>query len=190
MAAQTFTADVVAVCCGAINSAALLLASATDKHPTGLGNTGSDMVGRHFMFHNSNTMLNISTKRNDDKYMKTWGINDWYFQGPDADYPWPLGSASSRSAASSPEMMRPEATPSPRSSRCRWCQDHAVPWWLMTEDLPDPNNRVTLVDGKVRLTYTPNNQTSFQTPQISHLGRDHLKKAGDATVPRARCRPT
>ena len=145
-AAATFTADVVCVCCGAINSAALLLASATDKHPAGLGNTGSGMVGRHFMFHNSNTMLNISTKRNDDKYMKTWGINDWYFEGP--DYPWPMGSIQPVGSFK-PEMMRPEATPLAPEFTLQMVKDHAVPWWLMTEDLPDPDNRVTLVDGKV-----------------------------------------
>ena len=175
-AAQTFTADVVAVCCGAINSAALLLASATDRHPTGLGNTGSDMVGRHFMFHNSNTMLNVSTKRNDDKYMKTWGINDWYFQGPDADYPWPLGSIQPVGSFK-PEMMRPEATVLAPEFTLQMVHDHAVPWWLMTEDLPDPANRVTLADGKVRLTYTPNNQKSFH--KLIETWVAHLKKAGE-----------
>ena len=33
----TFTADIVAVACGAVNSAALLLRSANDRHPDGLG---------------------------------------------------------------------------------------------------------------------------------------------------------
>ena len=99
-AAATFTANVVVVACGAINSAALLLASATEQHPTGLGNTSSDMVGRHFMFHNSNTMIAISTHRNDDKYMKTWGINDWYFKTrtPITPGPWAVSSRWGRSA--------------------------------------------------------------------------------------------
>ena len=42
---QQFQADIVIVACGAINSAALLLRSATDRHPTGLANR-SDLVGR------------------------------------------------------------------------------------------------------------------------------------------------
>jgi choline dehydrogenase-like flavoprotein len=41
-----FTADVVVVSCGAANSAALLLRSASDDHPNGLANS-SDVVGRH-----------------------------------------------------------------------------------------------------------------------------------------------
>jgi|ERR671930_686231 choline dehydrogenase-like flavoprotein len=49
-ATETYAADVVVVACGAINSAALLLRSANDKHPRGLAN-GSDVVGRHYMGH-------------------------------------------------------------------------------------------------------------------------------------------
>jgi len=40
---ETYTGDIVVSSCGAINSAALLLRSATDKHPHGLAN-GSDVV--------------------------------------------------------------------------------------------------------------------------------------------------
>lgn len=47
-----FTADVFVISCGAINSAALLLKSANDKHPNGLANS-SDLVGRNLMKHNN-----------------------------------------------------------------------------------------------------------------------------------------
>jgi choline dehydrogenase-like flavoprotein len=176
-APATFTADVVVVAAGAINSAALLLASATDAHPTGLGNRSSDMVGRHFMFHNSNAMLAISTHRNDDRYMKTWGVNDFYFGGP--GYAYPMGSVQPVGSFR-PEMMRPEATFLAPEFVLDVAAAHAVPWWLMTEDLPDPDNRVTLVDGKVRLTYTPNNQTSFNKLTATWIAT--LKKAGHATT--------
>ncbi len=173
----TFTADVVVVSCGAINSAALLLASATDAHPTGLGNRSSDMVGRHFMFHNSNAMLAISQHYNGDKYMKTWGINDYYFGT--AEYPHPMGSVQPVGSFR-PEMMRPEATFLAPEFALDIAASHAVPWWLMTEDLPKSDNRVRLVDGKVRLEYTPNNQTSFQT--LIKTWTAALKKAGHATT--------
>jgi choline dehydrogenase-like flavoprotein len=33
-----------------------------------------------------------------------------------------------------------------------------VDWWITTEDLPNPNNRVSLTsDGQIMLSYTPNN---------------------------------
>ncbi len=40
---------------------------------------------------------------------------------------------------------------------------HAVDFWLSTEDLPDPNNRVTVdKDGNITLHYTFNNQVPKQ----------------------------
>ena len=48
---EEYSADIVVVACGAVNSAALLLRSANEKHPAGLANS-SDVVGRHYMRHN------------------------------------------------------------------------------------------------------------------------------------------
>ena len=48
--------DIVVVACGAVNSAALLLRSASDRHPDGLANS-SDVVGRHYMRHNNVALL-------------------------------------------------------------------------------------------------------------------------------------
>ena len=45
--------------CGAINSAALLLRSASDRHPDGLANS-SGVVGRHYMGHLNSVMMAIS----------------------------------------------------------------------------------------------------------------------------------
>ncbi|HLL90766.1 MAG TPA: GMC oxidoreductase, partial [Tepidisphaeraceae bacterium] len=49
-ARRTATARAIVVSCGAIESARLLLNSATDAHPRGLGND-SDQVGRHLQGH-------------------------------------------------------------------------------------------------------------------------------------------
>src|SRR6202044_3308601 len=76
----TYYGNIIAVCCGAINSAALLLQSATDKHPRGLANNSSDMVGRHFMYPQAEAIPSLSFNRNDDSSMKTWGTNDFYFR--------------------------------------------------------------------------------------------------------------
>ncbi|HKF12111.1 MAG TPA: hypothetical protein VKB89_25880 [Xanthobacteraceae bacterium] len=36
---------------------------------------------------------------------------------------------------------------------------HTVDFWLTTEDLPDPENRVTVdKSGNITLSYTPNNK--------------------------------
>jgi len=85
-----YTAGLFAVCAGAINSAVLLLASANDKHPTGLANR-SDQVGRNFMYHQADALLALTPERNEDTYTKTWGTNDFYFKDSDPGYPFPLG---------------------------------------------------------------------------------------------------
>jgi choline dehydrogenase-like flavoprotein len=41
--------------------------------------------------------------------------------------------------------------------------EHALDFWISSEDLPDPENRVTIDDkGHIHLNYTPNNQTAAQ----------------------------
>jgi len=172
----TFTGDIVVIACGAINSAALLLKSVSDRYPNGLANS-SDMVGRHFMFHNSDAMVALSTHENDDKYMKTFGINDFYFGEP--DYPYPMGSIQPVGSFKK-EMMKSDAPPLTPGFALKIAKDHAVPWWLMTEDLPDPNNRVRVVDGGIRLEYIPNNQTSFNRLKTRWI--DVLKRSGHANA--------
>ena len=70
-------ASFVVSSCGAINSAALLLRSANDKHPRGLAN-GSDVVGRHYMGHVNSILMAISKCPNPTVFQKTLSVNDFY----------------------------------------------------------------------------------------------------------------
>src|SRR5207249_11600733 len=79
-------ADLFVSSCGAINSAALLLRSASDLHPRGLAN-GSDVVGRHYMGHNNSVLFAISRTPNPTVFQKTLGVNDFYFSSKEWDYP-------------------------------------------------------------------------------------------------------
>ncbi len=140
---ETYSADIVVVSCGAANSAKLLLASATDKHPNGLAN-GSDQVGRNYMFHNSQAVLALSKEPNPTVFQKTLGLNDFYFAGDEFDYP--LGNIQMVGKSQAP-MFRGEkpGRPSwPPTGPSRTIAAHAVDFWLSTEDLPKPENRVTL----------------------------------------------
>jgi choline dehydrogenase-like flavoprotein len=137
-----YTAAFFAVCAGAINSAVILLASANDKHPSGLANR-SDQVGRNFMYHQADALLAISTHRNEDSYTKTWGTNDFYLRDPDPAYPFPLGQVQPVGSFHF-EMMKGQAPPLTPGFVLEGMKHHAVPWWLTTEDLPEPDNRVTL----------------------------------------------
>src|SRR3954466_1127114 len=161
-ATETFSADVVVLACGAANTARLLLESASDAHPNGLAN-GSDQVGRNYMFHNCSAVLALSKDENPTVFQKTLGLNDFYFRGPDVDYP--LGNIQ-MVGKSSAEMYRGEKPLQTRLAP-QWTLDkvaeHAVDFWLSTEDLPLPENRVTLrADGSIALAYTPTNEEPKQ----------------------------
>jgi len=138
----TYRAGLFAVCAGAVNSAVLLLASANDKHPTGLANR-SDQVGRNFMYHQADALLALSTQRNEDSYTKTWGTNDFYLKDSDPAYPFPLGQVQPVGSFHF-EMMKGDAPALTPGFVLEEMKHHAVPWWLTTEDLPYPENRVTL----------------------------------------------
>ena len=139
-----YFAGFFAVCAGAINSAVILLQSANATHPRGLANS-SDQVGRNFMFHAADAVLAISTHENTDSYTKTWGTNDWYLKDSDAAYPYPLGQIQPIGSFHH-EMMKAQAPPLTPGFVLEAMKHRAVPWWLTTEDLPDPNNRVTIAN--------------------------------------------
>ena len=179
---EVFRGDIIVVSCGAVNSAKLLLMSANDKHPNGLAN-GSDQVGRNYMYHNSQAVLAISLEPNPTMFQKTLALNDFYF-GTDG-FAYPMGNIQMMGKSLGP-MFRGEKPIETALLPMRLLDEiayHAVDFWLTTEDLPDPNNRVT-VDrlGKVTLSYTPNNQVPAQKLYeklksiLGHLGMhpDHL----------------
>jgi len=147
---EQFSADIVVLACGAANTAALLLSSGSDKHPNGLAN-GSDQVGRNYMFHASQAVLALSKEENPTVFQKTLGLNDFYFG--DAEHDYPLGNIQMVGKSQAP-MYRGEK-PVETKLAPGWSLEkiakHAIDFWLSTEDLPLPENRVT-VDGEGRVT--------------------------------------
>jgi choline dehydrogenase-like flavoprotein len=156
--AERFSAGTVVVSCGAANSAKLLLASASDRHPRGLAN-GSDQVGRNYMFHNSQAVLALSREENPTVFQKTLGVNDYYLRGPDVDYPLGNIQMVGKSQAAMFRGEKPGETRFAPSWSLRDVARHAVDFWLSTEDLPSPENRVSLArDGAIVIDYTPSNE--------------------------------
>ena len=153
---ESFTARAVVLAAGAVNSAAVLLASASREHPRGLAN-GSGQVGRNYMCHINSVMLGLAPRRaNPTVFQKTIGVNDFYRESGDADFPWPLGHVQLLGKVTGKVL----AAQRPRLPRmfAQWFGRHSVDWWLTTEDIASPDNRVTLgEDGRIRLSYTPNN---------------------------------
>ena len=153
-----FSADVVVVACGAVNSAVLLLRSASDTHPNGLGNS-SGVVGQNYMRHNNLALMALSHEPNPTQFQKTLAVNDWYLGSDDWDFP--LGGI---------QMLGKSDAEQVRSGAPRWAgkaspempfetiAHHAVDFWLCGEDLPDPANRVTLgKDGSIHLALDEKN---------------------------------
>ena len=162
-AIERVLASTVAVSCGAVNSAALLLRSASDKHPGGLANS-SGLVGRRYMAHLATMLEGVHWRKNEDEFQKTLAINDFYVAGPHA--PYPLGQIQSqgrmhpimaKATGDTWRMFGMDMNFIPERAYDVWVS-RANDWLAMTEDLPDPENRVRLSsDGRIILEYRPNN---------------------------------
>lgn len=153
------TASRFVVSCGAVNSAALLLRSSSDKHPHGLANS-SGLVGRRYMAHLATMMEAFHPFRvNDTVFQKTVAVNDFYLKGPDT--PYPLGQIQSQGRAYG--VQAKTVVPwIPLWMYDAWMA-RAVDWLAMTEDLPLHDNRVTVgSDGRIHLHYQPNNVTAHK----------------------------
>jgi choline dehydrogenase-like flavoprotein len=157
--AETYAADIVVLCAGAAGTAAILLRSAAGTHPAGLAN-GSGQVGRNYMFHNSRAVLALSREPNDTVYQKTLGINDFYLPGDGRD--WPLGNIQmlGKSNAEAMKGEEPKLTRLAPKMALAQVARHGVDFWLTTEDLPRPGNRVTVDrEGRIHLTYAQSNDS-------------------------------
>src|SRR3954469_2736652 len=153
-AQERYSADVVVVAAGAVNSAALLLRSASDQHPRGLAN-GSDQVGRNYMAHINSGVIAISQSPNETKFQKTMGVNDYYWGAPDSALP--LGHIQML-GKSDRNILRAGAPWFAPGLALDYMAKHAIDFWLTTEDLPHPENRVTVDrQGGIHLAKTYHN---------------------------------
>jgi choline dehydrogenase-like flavoprotein len=158
-ATEAYSANVVVVSCGAINSAALLLRSANDKHPRGLAN-GSDVVGRHYMGHVNSVLMAISKCPNPTVFQKSLSVNDFYFGSKEWNYP--MGHISFVGKLDR-DTLRAGAPAIAPGFTLDLMAKHSLDFWLTSEDLPDPDNRVTVDrEGNIVLAYTPNNEEGHQ----------------------------
>jgi choline dehydrogenase-like flavoprotein len=151
---EIYSADLVVVSAGAANSAAIMLRSGNDKHPHGLANS-SGLVGRNYMCHNNATFLAISREPNPSIFQKTLVVSDFY--GPSADWEYPMGLIQMLGKVDATLISFETREPFPGMTYEQMAR-HSLDFWLQTEDLPDPNNRVTINrNGEVALNYTKNN---------------------------------
>jgi choline dehydrogenase-like flavoprotein len=170
-------ADRFVIACGAANSAALLLRSGGPAHPAGLANS-SDQVGRNYMQHQFTALMAIHpVHKTNLVYQKTIGLNDFYLPGDDRVYP--LGNIQALGKLQA-GMLTADMPWAPRPLM-RYLSERSADWWTTTEDLPSPDNRVTLSDGgRIRLTYRPNNVRAQR--ELTAIAKRILRRAGYPVV--------
>ena len=158
---ERYSGDIVVLAAGAVNTAAVLLASASAAHPNGLAN-GSDQVGRNYMFHTLTAMVSLTAGHCDITFPKTLACNDFYWNDPRGGFDRPMGHIQLLEYMSGqtlegevsdwlPPALVPDVFANALASRM-------LSMLVISEDLPLAENRVRLAqDGRIILEYTHNN---------------------------------
>ena len=173
---EVYRADIVVAACGALSTALLLLRSGSDTHPNGLAN-GSGQVGRNYMRHNQSVLMALLREPNETVFQKTLAVSDYYFDADDWEYPLGLIQMCATSHA---DQIRGEALPSwlewlpemPFAEMAR----HSMDFWLSSEDLPRPENRIFYDGARVMLDVTEGNMEAHR--RLKKKLEQMLGKAG------------
>jgi choline dehydrogenase-like flavoprotein len=160
---KIFFADTFIVCCGAINTAALMLRSANDKHPNGLANS-SGQVGRNYMQHNNGALIVVSDKQNRSQFQKAFGLADFYHGADDSALPLGAIQLMGKSDHDTLKDLCKDVLP---GMSAKEISEHSIDFWLTAEDLPDADNRVTLrADGSIKLSLTQKNREAYDKLKV------------------------
>lgn len=150
---------------GAANSAAVLLRSDVAN--------SSGLVGARYMVHNNTHIAAIDPRRvNDVVFQKTACVNDFYDDLGDG-YP---GGTLQLIGKVQAAMMKTHATRAPMSL-LRPMADRSVEWLVMSEDTPDPANRLS-VDDRGRITVSWQRTNYDRHELLLAKAKDVLRKAG------------
>jgi choline dehydrogenase-like flavoprotein len=166
--AKRLSPKLVILSAGAVNSAVILLRSGE----RGLANS-SDQVGRNFMNHNSAAMLAVDPRRkNNSVYQKTLSVNDYYLSGGKGGKP--LGNLQLLGKING-DMLRANVTLAPRFA-LDFMANHSVDWYLMCEDLPDPESRIMVDGSDIVLQWRRTNMESLAG--LAKAMRENLRASG------------
>ncbi|QEC70031.1 GMC family oxidoreductase [Panacibacter ginsenosidivorans] len=169
-----FDADIVIVACGAVNSAALMLRSANEKHPDGLANS-SGQVGRNLMLHHNGCLVAfLKDKINDCVFQKSLGIADFYHGAEDSDFPLGEIQLMGRNDEDTILWLAEKIYPAKSYDELK---QMTLDFWLTSEDLPSPENRVQLTkEGQIKVYYKRNNYTAYE--RLKDKLKEVLAKVG------------
>jgi len=130
------------------------------------------------MGHTNSVLMAISKCPNPTIFQKTLGVNDFYFGSE--DFPYPMGHISFVGKLDAITLRAGAPAIAPNFT-LEMMAKHSLDFWLTSEGLPDPNNRVTVDrNGNIVLAYTPNNleantrlQTKLKEAMKNHTCRVH-----------------
>ncbi|MCY4001324.1 MAG: GMC family oxidoreductase [Bacteroidetes bacterium] len=164
---QTVQSDTLVLSCGAVNSAALLLR--TEDLPDSSG-----LIGRNYMVHNNSALIAFRPwERNTTTFQKTISVNDWYLG--DRTWPWPMGNLQMIGKVQA--SMLKSARPNIPLPILHFLADRSIEWWVMSEDLPDPQNHISISShGRIQIHWKPNNLATHR--QLLNRARKMLRSAG------------
>ncbi len=115
------------------------------------------------MRHNMSVLMALLREPNHTVFQKTLAVSDYYFDAPDVDHPLGLIQMC---ATSHGDQIRGEALPSFLSFLPDMPFDkmaeHSIDFWLQTEDLPNPDNRIVYDGDRVVLSLTESNEREAQ----------------------------
>jgi choline dehydrogenase-like flavoprotein len=169
-----FSSDLVIVACGAVNSAALLLRSKNDKHPNGLANY-SGQVGRNLMLHHNGCLVAFTKKKNDCVFQKSLGLADFYHGGNNSELPLGEIQLMGRNDPDTILWLAENLYPGMSYEELK---AKTIDFWLTAEDLPHPENRVTLRDdGSIKVNYTRTNYAAFE--KLKDTLKEQFVKLGE-----------
>jgi choline dehydrogenase-like flavoprotein len=108
------------------------------------------------MGHVNSVLMAVSRCPNPTVFQKTLALNDFYFGSE--EWPFPMGHISFVGKLDGVTLSAGAPAIAPGFTLDLMAK-HSLDFWLTSEDLPDPNNRVTLDrSGNIVLSYRTNNE--------------------------------
>ena len=159
--------------CGAVNSPVVLLRSQDASWPAGIGNQ-HDQVGRYYMLQNQSALMAVNPRRKTALTMqKTVGVHDFLFSTPEV--PYPAGALQTLGKLTG-SMLQTDTRFLPRWL-LKSLAERSIDWWMTSEELPDPDNRVRLGEGmRIEVTWRPNNEGAHD--RLVTQAKRMMRKAG------------
>ena len=155
---EVYSGDIVAVSAGAANSAKILLQLGQRQPPQRAWPTGRTRWGATTCSTTARRSWPWPRSPTTRSSRRPWGSTTSTLATK--DYEWPMGNIQmiGKSNAEAMRGEKPKLTKLSPEWTLTDVAKHAVDFWLTTEDLPQPDNRVTIDgDGNVHLAYTATN---------------------------------